>query len=149
VSVTNNGGSTSYTFTGNDTFTFEFTDAYGNTGSVTATVTWIDKTPPTCSIDYTPTTDTNQDVVAILTGCSEAVTVMNNSGSTNHTFTGNGSFTFDFSDHVGNTGSALATVTRIDKTSPEALSVIYSPNTATSGSVTVTLTLSELVEVIS
>jgi hypothetical protein len=31
VTVTNNGGSTSYTFTENNTFTFEFIDEYGNT----------------------------------------------------------------------------------------------------------------------
>jgi len=47
VTVTNNSNLTSYTFTGNDTFTFEFQDAYGNTGSEIATVTGIDKTGPT------------------------------------------------------------------------------------------------------
>ena len=31
VIVTNNSGSKTYTFTGNDSFTFEFEDEYGNT----------------------------------------------------------------------------------------------------------------------
>jgi len=44
VTITNNGGSPSYVFIGNGSFTFEFMDAYGNTGSTTATVNWIDKT---------------------------------------------------------------------------------------------------------
>ena len=44
VTITNNGGSANYTFTENGNFTFTFTDAYGNTGSAIATVSWIDKT---------------------------------------------------------------------------------------------------------
>lgn len=47
VTVTNNGGSTSYTFTVNGSFTFEFVDAAGNAGSATATVSNIDTAPPT------------------------------------------------------------------------------------------------------
>ena len=43
MTVTNNGGSQIYLFTGNGTFTFEFIDQYGNTGSETATVNLIDK----------------------------------------------------------------------------------------------------------
>ena len=35
-----------YTFTWNGTFTFTFQDLVWNTGSITASVTWIDKTPP-------------------------------------------------------------------------------------------------------
>jgi len=45
VTITNNGGNANYTFTENGNFTFTFIDAYGNTGSTTATVSWIDKTP--------------------------------------------------------------------------------------------------------
>ncbi|MDR2541319.1 MAG: hypothetical protein LBD11_06230 [Candidatus Peribacteria bacterium] len=99
VTVTNNGGNTNYTFTGDGSFTFEFVDQYGNTGSETATVTRIDKTAPTCTIDYNPSTNTNQDVIATLTGCSETVTPYPQS----YTFTGNGSYTFNFADLVGNT----------------------------------------------
>ncbi len=38
VRITNNGGSASYTFSANGTFTFEFIDAAGNTGMAVATV---------------------------------------------------------------------------------------------------------------
>ncbi len=41
ITVTNNGGSRDFTFTSNGSFTFEFEDASGNTGTVTATVDWI------------------------------------------------------------------------------------------------------------
>ncbi|MBP1963226.1 DUF7594 domain-containing protein [Paenibacillus aceris] len=43
VTVTNNGGRASYTFSENGSFTFEFVDAAGNKGSVTANVNTIDK----------------------------------------------------------------------------------------------------------
>ncbi|MDF2657623.1 MAG: hypothetical protein K0Q94_414 [Paenibacillus sp.] len=41
VTITNNGGSASYTFQANGSFTFEFIDEAGNPGSQTATVTNI------------------------------------------------------------------------------------------------------------
>jgi len=52
ITITNNGGSTSYVFTENGSFTFEFVDATWNTWSVTANVDWIDNSPPT-DIDLT------------------------------------------------------------------------------------------------
>jgi len=42
---------TGYLFTGNRNFTFTFEDLAGNTGSITATVSWIDKTAPVISIN--------------------------------------------------------------------------------------------------
>lgn len=54
ITITNNGGSDTYVFTQNGTFTFEFVDQYGNVGTATATVSWIiteivpvETTPPT------------------------------------------------------------------------------------------------------
>jgi hypothetical protein len=139
VTVTNNGGSTTYTFTDNDTFTFEFTDAAGNTGTADAEVTWIDKTEPTAAVTYSIIPVTNQDVVATIEP-SEAVTVTNNDGLPTRTFTQNGSFVFEFVDAAGNTGSATATVSNIDKIPPEA-SIDYAPATATNQPVVATLTL--------
>lgn len=46
VTVTNNDGSRTKTFTENGSFTFTFVDQVGNNGSTTATVSNIDKTPP-------------------------------------------------------------------------------------------------------
>ena len=43
ITVTNNDGKTSYTFTENGTFKFEFVDKDGNKGEAVATVSWIKK----------------------------------------------------------------------------------------------------------
>ena len=117
VTVTNNGGSTSYTFADNGSFTFEFVDAAGNKGSVVAAVYNIDKVAPTATVAYSTTAPTNQDVVATITP-SEAATITNNGGSTSYTFAANGSFTFEFMDEAGNKGTATATVSNIDTTAP-------------------------------
>nr|WP_261306515.1 DUF6359 domain-containing protein [Paenibacillus andongensis] len=112
VTITNNSGSTSYTFADNGSFTFEFIDAAGNKGTITATVANIDKVAPTATVAYSTTAPTNQDVIATITP-SEAV-----SGPLTHTFSDNGSFTFEFTDAAGNKGSVTATVSNIDKIAP-------------------------------
>ncbi|GMX61935.1 hypothetical protein Elgi_17390 [Paenibacillus elgii] len=67
VTVTNNGGSTSYTFSENGSFTFEFVDAAGNKGSVTANVNNIDKIAPTLhlSVDKPVIQQNNHKMVPI------------------------------------------------------------------------------------
>ncbi|MFA5925544.1 MAG: chitobiase/beta-hexosaminidase C-terminal domain-containing protein [Parcubacteria group bacterium] len=77
----------------------------------------IDKTAPTATVSYDTTDWTNGSVIATLNP-SESVDVTNNSGNTTYSFSGNGTFTFEFVDVAGNTGSALATVGNIDKTAP-------------------------------
>ena len=141
-------GITGHTFTGNGNYTFEFTDLLGNPGSTVATVSWIDKSAVSCAISYDIESNTNQDVVASLTGCNKSVTVTNNGGLTEYTFTGNGNFTFEYEDAYGNTGSTLATVSWIDKDSPEAVSVIYSPSGNTNQPVIVTLITNKSVQTI-
>ncbi len=108
---------TGYTFTGNWTFTFTFEDLAGNTWEVVATVSRIDKISPTASVEYLPASWswTNQNVVATLTWISETLSGLN---AANYTFTGNWTFTFTFEDLAGNTWEAVATVNRIDTTSP-------------------------------
>jgi hypothetical protein len=108
-------------FTGNGTIIIKVRDAVGNISSTGLTINNIDTAKPTCSISYDSIILTNHDVVASLTGCSEPITVTNNSEhmpNTDYLFTGNGSFTFLFQDTAGNTGSTIATVTWIDKTPP-------------------------------
>jgi hypothetical protein len=141
VTITNNGGSTSFSFAQNDSFTFNFVDAAGNTGSVIATVANIDKIAPTATVAYNTTAPTNQDVIATITP-SEEVTITNNDGSKSYTFTQNGSFTFNFVDAVGNTGSVVATVTNIDKVAPTA-TVAYDIIASTNHNVVATITPSE------
>lgn len=121
IIVTNNGGLTGYTFTGDGVFTFQFQDLAGNTGSATATVNWIDKVVPTAFVEYDIVSPTSGNVLATLTGFSETgVIITNNGGLTGYIFVNNGVFVFDFVDAAGNTGSALATVNLIDKTAPTA-----------------------------
>lgn len=91
------------------------TDLAGNIFAVSFS---IDQTPPTASIEYTPSSRTNGNVIAILTGFNEPVTITNNGGSDVYTFATNGTFTFTFEDHIGNTWETTATVTRIDTTAP-------------------------------
>ena len=141
VTVTNNGGSTSYTFADNGSFTFEFVDVAGNKGSVVAAVYNIDKIVPTATVVYSTTLPTNQDVVATITP-SEAVTITNNGGSTSYTFADNGSFTFEFVDAAGNKGSVVAAVYNIDKVAPTAV-VAYSTTAPTNQAVVATITPSE------
>lgn len=80
------------------------------------TITY-DASKPTATINYNPSTLTNGNVIATLVP-NESVTIINNSGSDTYTFTQNGSFTFEFKDAAGNTGTALAEVNYIDKDAP-------------------------------
>lgn len=119
IIVTNNGGLTTYAFSKNGSFIFQFKDEAGNIGTAKAEVNNIDKTPPTAVISYSTTKPTNDKVIAKLIP-SEPVIIMNNSGLDFREFNENGSFTFQFMDEAGNTGTAVATVTNIDKTLPTA-----------------------------
>jgi len=118
VTVKNNGGKKSYTFTKNGSFTFEFVDRAGNSGEATVRVDWIDKTKPTATIEYSTTDKTEGPVVATLKP-SEEVTVKNNSGKLSYTFRENAEFTFEFVDRAGNVGYATAKVTWIEKKQAE------------------------------
>ncbi len=130
---------TSHVFTGNGSFTFTFSDLAGNTGSSTATVTWIDTSPVTWTISYSPATLTNGNVVASIIFNKTGVTVTNNWWATWYVFTNTGSFTFTYQDALGNTGSSTATVTWIDKIAPTA-TWSFSTTALTNGNVSVTLT---------
>ena len=146
ITVTNNGGSTSYVFTTNGSFTFEYVDAAGNTGSATATVNNIDKSWISWTIAYSTTWATSGNVTAIIT-LNKTWTITNNGWSTSYTFTWNGSFIFTYIDQAGNTGSTTATVSNIDKVAPSWV-ISYSTTWATNGNVIATLTwLSESVTI--
>lgn len=105
-------GSDSHVFTENGTYTFNFMDAFGATGSSTVTIDNIDRTPPVITIDPFATTSTNGDV---------SVTVSTNEGTLNaslHTFTENGSFDFVATDQAGNIATSTVTVSNIDRVAP-------------------------------
>jgi hypothetical protein len=113
VTIVNNSGSFTHVFAANGDFEFQFQDAAGNTGAVTATVANIDTVPPSASVEYSAVNLTNQDVTATLTGASETLT-----GTLTHVFAANGTYALNFADLAGNTGAVTATVTNIDKASP-------------------------------
>jgi hypothetical protein len=57
-------------------------------GTVSGTVNVVvDNIAPICSVSYSTLGATNQNVIANLTGCSETVTVKNNAGLADYTFT--------------------------------------------------------------
>ena len=78
--ITSPGGDTHiFTEEGDHSFTFTFIDKdTGLEGSAVARVDWIDRTAPTATIAFSPSTPTNQSVVATLKP-SEEITVTNNS----------------------------------------------------------------------
>ena len=109
-------------------------------------ITRINTDAVTGSITYAPSEATSGNVTATISFNKEEVTVTNNEGNTGYTFTANGSFTYEFVDSYGNTGSETATVDWIDKTAPTATSVSYSPDGNTNQPVEVTLVIDENVQ---
>ena len=63
-------------------------------------------------------------------------------------YTGNEIESFEITDLVENTGIVEVSISRIDKISPVAENVSYSPGTKTNEDVEVTLTTSEVVQTI-
>ncbi|MGN0180446.1 MAG: Ig-like domain repeat protein, partial [Monoglobaceae bacterium] len=146
VSMVNNDGSFEHEFDSNGSFKFMFTDEAGNTDEIEAVVSKIDKIAPTGYVTYSKSSWTNTDVVATLHTSDDAneVTVTNNASSENYTFTDNGEFIFEFKDAAGNTASAKAEVSIIDKKKPT-LSYTLSTNDPTPFSVFATVTADERV----
>ncbi|MDE6292765.1 MAG: NPCBM/NEW2 domain-containing protein, partial [Bacilli bacterium] len=138
VTIVNNSGQDTYTFSANGSFTFEIQDKAGNTSKIEAKVDWIDTTPPTADISYNITTLTNQAVTATLTNASEKIKILNNGGKNNYTFSKNGTYNFQIQDEAGNTNTITATVGWIDKTPPTA-QIQYSTVKKTKNPVTATI----------
>ncbi len=139
VTITNNGGKNTYIFEMNGEFEFEFVDKAGNKGTAIAEVGWIDKRAINATITYDINDITNQDVTATITFDKENVVV---EGGDTHTFTENGRHEFRFVGPAGNTGTAIAEVTWIDKTPPVA-TITYDNKELTNQNVTATVTFDE------
>jgi hypothetical protein len=140
------GDSVDYLFTGNGYYLFTFIDPAGNTGQATAVVNRIDKLPPQItSLTYTPSSTTNQDVVATITlnepiqPPSGRTALDGNAQAFSRTFTGNTSLAVSLLDLVGNQTTTGITIDRIDKSVPEILLLAYDPSTLTNGNVVATL----------
>lgn len=102
---------------------------------------------PTADISYSITTLTNKDVTVSLINPSKNITITNNGGSREYTFTSNGEFTFEYVDDYGNVGKSTAKVTWIDKTAPVG-SVSYNKTSQTADSVIATITFNEDVTIL-
>ena len=94
-------------------------DAAGNKGKSNRTFT-VDTINPTGLVTYSTIAPTNGAVIAVLTvdDINGPVEVTDNFGLKTYIFINNGTFTFEFKDAAGNTGSAIATVTNIDRSVP-------------------------------
>ena len=138
VTIVNNSGQDTYTFSANGSFTFEIKDKAGNVSKIEAKVDWIDLTPPTADITYNIPTLTNQAVTATLTNASEKIKILNNGGKNTYTFSKNGTYSFQIQDEAGNTNTITATVGWIDKTLPTA-QIEYSTVKKTKNPVTATI----------
>jgi hypothetical protein len=139
ITVTNNGGNTSFTFTGNGTFTFQFRDQVGNTGSETATVSNINKSLPTVTLNGSGTLSIEQgDSYTELganwsdgTDGTGAVSILSGSIDTNILWIQQVEYLYVNSLWL--TGSTTRTVTIVDTVSPGA-PTLTTPSMTTSGS---------------
>lgn len=139
VVVTNNAGHSTYTFTNNGTFTFEFKDEAGNIGTATATVNNIDKSGPQVKIvrsyvygdsgekAYSTLLDNNGDV-ELSSGVVLEVQKLTDSAKSFHVIEGakkvamqeNGTATFTVADDIGNTLKITEEVVNVMSKPPEA-----------------------------
>ena len=156
ITVTNNEGKITHTFTENGEFTFEFVDEEGRTGSATARVDWIDKTAPQAEVSFSTTELTNEDVVVTISFDKENITILSKDvnvaenpvdKSKTITFEDNASYELEFADALGNVGTKTIAVDWIDKEAPTA-ELTYSTVHLTDQPVTVTMVPSEEVTVL-
>ncbi len=96
-------------FEDNGTIVLHYRDKAGNIGTTNVSVSWIDTITPTADVLYSNLKSDATEVTVSLSP-SEDITVLNNNGKKEYTFTKNGDFTFEFKDAAGNYGSATAQV---------------------------------------
>ena len=116
-----NGTTYKKVYTGNKTELVTFYDLANNVGTGEVKIEWIDKTPITGTVVYTPPswTNTNVEVEISFNKPLSDVTIYNNGGNVVYEYTDNGTFEYEFKDKYGNTGSLLTEVTWIDRELPE------------------------------
>ncbi len=128
------------TYSSNKTETVQVKDIAGNVTPIGIKITNIDKTKPTATVSYKPTTTTNGNVTAIIE-TNEKVKPINNGWklSTDQKqltkeYTINQKETVTIKDLAGNSITKEINITNIDKTELTA-EVSYSPDTITNGEV--------------
>jgi hypothetical protein len=138
-------------------------DSAGNTNAASPTSAsfTVDNTAPTISsVGKSTTSPTNGSVIVTITAtdsggaglAAEAYSFDNGANrqlASTKTFIENTSGTIKVRDTVGNESSTGYNISNIDTVAPYATKVTYTPNTATSGDVTITLTISEPIQTLS
>lgn len=125
ATVLNNDGKTTYTFTQNGEFTFEYVDENGFDGSETAKVDWIDNQGPQAQVQYSTENITKDGVLVTIT-TDETIQDVTGWEFTNaektqitKTFTENTTnTTITLKDILGNESKVQITIQNIDTTSP-------------------------------
>lgn len=117
IYVTNNDGQNIRKFTKNGTFTFTYKNAIGVEGTITATVSNIDKEVPIINISYSRDTVSQQNVVVTMTA-NEDVVFPNIAQDGKYTFTQNMRIQIPVYDKVNNVTLVTLETNLIDKTSP-------------------------------
>jgi|GEM_PF-1237760 len=120
VRVLNNAGRSAYRFTDNGSFRFILEDTAGNTVEAVATVTVIDKSTVSYTLEYSETAPTQDPVTVIVVPDPDGreLSILNNGGSKSITFTRNGVQWLQAQDELGNTYLIEIRVTNIDHTPP-------------------------------
>ncbi|MBQ3145256.1 MAG: leucine-rich repeat domain-containing protein [Clostridia bacterium] len=124
ASIVNNDENTTYTFTKNGEFTFEFEDDYGFVGTATAKVDWIDKEGPKAEVIYSPKEITKEDVIVTITAneeCNpiEGWTLLEDKKVLTKTYAKNTNEKIVLEDKLGNQSQIDVVITNIDKTAPK------------------------------
>jgi hypothetical protein len=122
------------TFTGNGTWLFTFRDLAGNTGTVTATVTWIDTTPPVVTLNGSWTINVEfgsgyTEFGATRTDNADGTWTISTptSGSVITWTLGTYTLYYIRTDTAGNTGQAIRTVNVVDTIPP--IIILYGSST--------------------
>ena len=135
----------------NGMYLFRAIDGAGNESNImTYTVANIDKKPPEApSVELSTSNPTNKDVTITVTFSKDSVKKQySTDGNTWRTYTGalkaskNGTWYFRAADAVGNVSGTTLKVTNIDKTAPQAPTVVASIAKATNQNVTLTANFS-------
>jgi hypothetical protein len=122
IYILNNRGSSVHQFTENGEFTFQYTNAAGAIGELTAQVTNIDKTAPEIKVSYSTKELTNQPVTVTFTANKQVVwpneMKVNEDGSASMTFEQDRSLSVKIPDLLGNTVTVEVYVLNIDARPP-------------------------------
>lgn len=151
--ITNNGGSSSYTFEKNGEYTFVYGDSKGNRGFATAKVSIIDKETPKLQILADTVKATNRNVTITVSYSDnkeisevrhnmEAENLTSSEGKLVYTCKDNKTIKVTVVDTAGNETTKEFEVNYIDKEMPIG-TIIYTPNRITNQNVKAVLILNE------